>query len=129
MNWNDAKSYSAEKGWNLASIHSIEEWDFLKAKIIDLSHDYIWVGGKKIGDDWTWDDKSQFQWTDNSTCTFDCKGIWANEEPTRGARDVCTYLKKDGHQTHNNTSYKMRDASCSKFVLPFIVTVNGAGMV
>ena len=65
-----------------------------------------------------WSDNSKFEWNDDGKCETDCKGIWANQEPTRGHNNVCTYLKQGNEQ---ETSYKMRDKK-GRFKFPFIVT-------
>ncbi|XP_031150862.1 galactose-specific lectin nattectin-like isoform X1 [Sander lucioperca] len=102
--WVDAENFCKSKGGNLASIHSVEEYEFLRTFINQISGENrrTWMGGFDSVKEGEW------MWSDGST--FDYKS-WAPGQPDNtGGIEHCLEM---------NYQDKWNDYLCDK-VLPFL---------
>ena len=91
---NEASNSCIKEQSNLASIDSKEEQNliiaiFVKSKTPPKK---VWVGGKRIQNQWKWDDGSSFEYTN-----------WSGNEPD--SEENCMYL-------HYDKNYAWKDANC-----------------
>ncbi|XP_039674882.1 galactose-specific lectin nattectin-like [Perca fluviatilis] len=72
--WSDAENYCLFKGGNLASVHSVEEYEFLKTYINQVGGkiDSTWMGGFDSVQEGMW------MWTDGSIFDYE---HWAPGQP------------------------------------------------
>ena len=82
LSWNDAQAKCEKEGSNLASVHSLEENQFL----INLSPEGVWIGANDIAKDGTW------VWTDGSDWKLE---NWRAGEPNNhnGKPEHCAEMK------------------------------------
>lgn len=73
----------------MASIHSQEEMDYIIAEFLTDKPPYVWIGGKRVDDTWTWTDGTPWDY-DN----------WAKKEPNnnKGKEDVAVIKERDDNQ-------------------------------
>jgi len=62
--WNDAKTECVAKSGILATIHSREEWTFVKGILTSSGADNVWLGAERTEDTWVWTDGSPVTYTD-----------------------------------------------------------------
>uniref|UniRef100_A0A8C9Z858 Galactose-specific lectin nattectin-like n=1 Tax=Sander lucioperca TaxID=283035 RepID=A0A8C9Z858_SANLU len=106
--WVDAENFCKSKGGNLASIHSVEEYEFLRTFINQISGENrrTWMGGFDSVKEGEW------MWSDGST--FDYKS-WAPGQPDNtGGIEHCLEMNYQG---------KWNDNLCPK-ILPFLCSKN-----
>ncbi|KAG7156359.1 macrophage mannose receptor 1-like 9 [Homarus americanus] len=87
--WRSSRLRCREQGGELASIHTNEENYWILSKILGLSDEMVWVGGRSVLD-------SGYQWLDNTTFDFD---NWARGEPNNilGQEDcIVLYSQQEG---------------------------------
>ncbi|CAD6192866.1 unnamed protein product [Caenorhabditis auriculariae] len=100
-NFNDARSTCQADGGELASIHSMDENDFL----VELSkagmevkddhwNDQVWIGFTFENQKWGWTDGTAVDFVN-----------WADGEPNVMQTDWWTVLVADPHQNKHNTEY------------------------
>ena len=67
------------------SVHSKEEWNFIKNTIVSGVTGNIWIGGYQTKDEnvWKWDDESPFDWSNwEADISFGfgfCAYLWQEE--------------------------------------------------
>lgn len=80
--WPEAKKDCESMGATLASIHSEEENQFIQnLRVVNYgisSGEEIWLGGRRVGDNWVWVDESKWDYS-----------VWWNDVP--GNYDCLTY--------------------------------------
>ena len=96
--WNKARLHCKSMSSNLVSIHSRDEWNFIKNHIISQlrrSSNDIWTGGYKVDHTWAWEDGSTFgDWT-----------YWEKTQPN-GQKNQCMYLRGIHGFQWFDTNYK-----------------------
>uniref|UniRef100_H3C662 C-type lectin domain-containing protein n=1 Tax=Tetraodon nigroviridis TaxID=99883 RepID=H3C662_TETNG len=60
--WANAESFCASFGANLASVHSIWEYEFLQRLLKTGGHSFGWIGGYYFEAAWRWEDGSQLDY-------------------------------------------------------------------
>ena len=109
LKWMAANNVCKNMNSELVSIHSLQEADFLKKRIVNGTNENIWIGGKGFGRDgkWFWPDGSEFGPFEN----------WADGQPNNPNPDAqpleCAYMQ--------TPSRKWGDAECAAdYSYPFI---------
>ena len=120
-NWERSKTICEQSGYNLVSIESCEEWNFLKQTIQKEDTSEFFIGLRKDTSTKLW------RWlSDNSTVNASNKGHWpwAGEQPT-GKDENCAQMYRD----YLDNFGRYNDVGCSKH-LPlagFICEFKGGG--
>jgi len=78
------KTECEAQGGDLASVHSEEEWQFVKGVLDNTPSNfyYVWLGGSDQKTEGTW------VWTDGSSVTYT---DWYGNEPNSGTSRNCIY--------------------------------------
>ncbi|XP_078146312.1 ladderlectin-like [Centroberyx gerrardi] len=90
VNWVQAEQHCLTLGANLASVHSLEEYEFIQAMVKGSSGSLpeTWIGGSDNAQDRTW------FWSDGSS--FDYL-LWNSGEPNNsGGREPCIEMNHGG---------------------------------
>ena len=92
---NEAAQICRKQKSSLSSIHSIEEQTFISEYVKRQEPGKkVWVGGKRVQNDWKWDDGSSFGYKN-----------WYGNEPD--SEEDCMYL-------HYSKTYQWQDANCGE---------------
>ena len=124
-NWEKSKTICEQSGYNLVSIESREEWNFLNRTIQKEDTDEYFIGLRKDASTGMW------RWlSDNSIVNASSRGHWpwAKGEPNDRNGDHeenCAQMYRD----YNNNYGLYNDVSCSKplFQPGFICELKGEG--
>jgi len=97
VSWSDAESSCNDEGGNLASVHSVEENQFIST----ISGPNTWLGGSDAAaeGEWSWSDGSSFDWTPSN---------WGapNPEPNGGTSENCLITWGSGQAWNDGTCSK-----------------------
>ncbi|XP_019205938.1 lactose-binding lectin l-2-like [Oreochromis niloticus] len=104
MTWADAELHCVSQGANLASIHSLEEHQFVKVLIsnFDPTEGYTWIGLTDLHKEGGW------MWSDGSPVDFT---YWTSNQPDN--------MGGNEHCVHKNFGMKWNDNRCSES-FPFV---------
>ena len=80
MTWNNARAHCMQIGGDLASLHSQEDNDKVKA-LVQGANVYIGMNDIETEGDWKWSDGSMVQWTN-----------WDNREPDGSTNSNCAIM-------------------------------------
>ena len=63
-NWQKSKKYCEARLANLVSVHSDEEFIFIRGNLNSSDINVAWTGGRKVEktDKWAWDDKTSYNY-------------------------------------------------------------------
>ncbi|XP_078146310.1 ladderlectin-like [Centroberyx gerrardi] len=104
-NWVQAEVYCLNFGANLASVHSLGEFQFIQGLVKGSSGSYpaTWIGGSDNAQEnlWLWSDGSKFDFF-----------YWTNQPDNYGGREHCVEMSDEGEKGWN-------DYSCGT-QLPFV---------
>ncbi|CAG2187406.1 CD206 [Mytilus edulis] len=103
--WMKSRDFCQERGADLASIHSSEESDFLKNRMIGY-RDYgdVWVG---LNDR---DSENGFEWSDGSPVDF---MMWGPNEPNdKYQQEDCGMLNRYSNGWNDDNCYKTKNFVC-----------------
>lgn len=105
--WVEAKAHCESLGGTLASVHSLQEADYIHQLTGGDSTDPYYIGGRKEGGSWEWTDGSTFDFTH-----------WLPGEPNNlGGAEKCLSV---GHPTIGNGS-QWNDRNCGNgAAVPFV---------
>ncbi|CAJ1084351.1 galactose-specific lectin nattectin-like [Xyrichtys novacula] len=96
MAWGDAEKFCTTIGGNLASVHSKDEYHYLRNAVLRLTgqHTTVWLGGYDAAKEGVW------LWSDGSK--FDFK-FWAKGEPNNaGGHENCMEMNFRGKDFVND---------------------------
>ncbi|KAL2080613.1 hypothetical protein ACEWY4_024406 [Coilia grayii] len=76
MSWVSAENHCMSQHGHLASVHSLEEYDFLQTVVQLSGHSVAWLGGFYFEGYWMWIDRAHFYYTNwysqNSGTSYPC---------------------------------------------------------
>uniref|UniRef100_A0A7M6DK83 C-type lectin domain-containing protein n=1 Tax=Clytia hemisphaerica TaxID=252671 RepID=A0A7M6DK83_9CNID len=104
--WQDAEKACQAMGARLASIHSLEENNYLRGEVHKRGDWPFWIGGHKDGDihPWKWIDGTQMSYTDpikdgadpiRHHCLYYYRGEWRDALCWRKLLYICSIPKSN----------------------------------
>ncbi|KAK2862823.1 hypothetical protein Q5P01_002356 [Channa striata] len=108
MTWADAERNCLSRGGNLASVHSVDEYQFIQTMIRNLTGSYpvTWLGGTDAQQEgsWFWSDGTAFEFT-----------YWSQEQPDNHRSAHCMLMNfGDERKFDDQPCSYTREFVCSK---------------
>ncbi|XP_039674891.1 galactose-specific lectin nattectin-like [Perca fluviatilis] len=106
--WIDAENFCKAAGGNLASVHSEEEYEFLRTFINQVTSENknSWIGGSDSVQEGVW------IWSDGST--FDYKHWGPGQPDNAGGAENCLEMNHNGLNWNDGQCNKILHFACSK---------------